>query len=121
MIRHSKLSLATILTVGALAYLSLSVFPGRSLTAAPREQDVKQIYLDKCSVCHGEDGAAKTAKGRKLKMKDIRTPEVQKLTPAEWATVVTKGKGQDMDSFEKELGADTCKKLADYMRDLSKK
>ncbi len=43
------------------------------------------------------------------------------MTPAEWTTIILKGKGQDMDGFEKDLGADTCKKLADYMRDLSKK
>jgi len=54
-------------------------------------------------------------------MKDIRSADVQKMTQAEWNNIVLKGKGDDMDAFEKELGADTCKKLADYMRELSKK
>jgi len=119
MIRNFNISLATIVVAGTLALVPV---PGATARAAAVEQqDVKQTYLDKCSVCHGDDGAAKTAKGRKLKMKDIRLPEVQKLTPAEWATTILKGKGTDMDSFEKELGADTCTKLAAYMRDLSKK
>ena len=96
---------------------------GSLLTAAPAfaQDDVKQVYLNKCAVCHGEDGAGKTAKGKKLKMKDVRQPEVQKLTPAQWADAILKGSGQDMESFEKELGADMCRKLAAYMRELAKK
>ena len=35
------------------------------------QKDAKDIYLDKCSVCHGADGTGKTAKGRKLKVKDV--------------------------------------------------
>jgi mono/diheme cytochrome c family protein len=85
------------------------------------QDDVKQVYLNKCSVCHGEDGAGKTAKGKKLKMKDIRAADVQKLTPAQWTDMILKGDGKDMDGFEKELGADMARKLAAYMRDLSKK
>ena len=82
---------------------------------------MKQVYLNKCAVCHGEDGAGKTAKGKKLKMKDIRAAEVQKQTPAQWLEAILKGSGEDMDAYEKELGVETARKLAAYMRDLSKK
>ena len=111
-----------------LALAGLFVLAGLSawsvLRAAPAavgpQEDVKNVYLDKCSVCHGEDGAGQTAKGKKLKVKDIRSAEVQKLTPAQWADAILKGSGQDMDGYEKELGADMSRKLAAYMRDLSK-
>ena len=91
-----------------------------ALPASAIAQDVKQVYLNKCSVCHGEDGAGQTAKGKKLKMKDIRSADVQKQTPQQWVDAIFKGVGEDMDAFGKELGADMSRKLADYMRELSK-
>jgi mono/diheme cytochrome c family protein len=107
--------------------LSVAIFSAYGLVGAATpvpgavQDDVKQVYLNKCSVCHGEDGAGKTAKGKKLKIKDIRAADVQKLTPAQWTDAILKGSGEDMDGFEKELGAEMSRKLAIYMRDLAKK
>ena len=113
----------TLRWVGFFVLAVLSVYGVLRAMPAPLapQDEVKQVYLNKCAVCHGEDGAGQTAKGKKLKMKDIRSPEVQKLTPVQWADAILKGSGQDMDAFEKELGADMCRKLASYMRDLAKK
>ena len=54
-------------------------------------------------------------------MKDLRSPDAQKLSEAEMIDIVTKGKGKDMDGFEKELGKDTVKSLVTYYRALAKK
>lgn len=87
----------------------------------PPQDDVKQVYASKCSVCHGDDGAGQTAKGKKLKMKDIRSADVQKLTDAKWTEAILKGSGENMAPFEKEINADMAKKLTAYMRELAKK
>ncbi|HEY8714108.1 MAG TPA: cytochrome c [Candidatus Acidoferrum sp.] len=80
----------------------------------------QDVYLDKCSVCHAQDGSGNTAKGRKLKVKNARSPEVQKLSEAEMVEIIGKGKGKDMDGFAKELGDDMVKQLAVYYRSLAK-
>jgi mono/diheme cytochrome c family protein len=77
-------------------------------------------YRDKCAVCHGEDGAGKTAKGKKLKVKDVRET-VKTLTAEQMADGVTKGKDPDMDAFGKELTADQIKQIVAYYRDLATK
>ena len=45
---------------------------------------------------------------------------MQKLTEAEMIDIVAKGKGKDMDGFEKELGRDMVKQLVEYYRSLAK-
>ena len=83
------------------------------------QKDTKDLYLDKCSVCHGPDGMAKTAKGRKLKMKDVQQV-LPKMGADEMIKIVTDGKGTDMDAFGKDLSKDQVKALVDYYRSLGK-
>ncbi len=83
------------------------------------QKDAKDIYLDKCSVCHGADGAGNTAKGRKLKVKNIHET-VGKVSADEMIKAVTDGKGKDMDGFGKELNAAQIKSVVDYYRSLGK-
>lgn len=88
--------------------------------ASAQTKSASDIYLDKCSVCHGADGAAKTAKGRKLKVKDVRETSA-KLSAEQMADIVTKGKAPDMDAFGKEFTPDVVKQLVEYYRGLAKK
>lgn len=94
---------------------------GSSSPASPGPQKTAQdVYLDKCAVCHAKDGSGNTAKGRKVKAKDLRSAEIQKMSDAELIKDVSTGKGKDMDGFEKELGADMVKQLVAYCRTLAK-
>ena len=82
-------------------------------------QGAKEVYLAKCSVCHGADGAGKTAKGRKLKIKDVHET-VGKMSTEEMIKIVENGKGANMDAFGKELGKDQVKAVTEYYRSLAK-
>lgn len=89
-------------------------------TPSMQTKNPADVYADKCAVCHGADGAAKTARGRKLKVKDVRETST-KLSAAQMVDIVMKGKEPDMDAFEKDLGADMAKQLVDYYRSLAEK
>ncbi len=83
------------------------------------QADIKAIFLDKCSICHGEDGTGKTAKGKKLKVKDIHET-VTKESEADMIKIATEGKGKDMDGFGKDYKPDQIKGLVQYYRSLAK-
>ncbi|MEP6714817.1 MAG: cytochrome c [Terriglobia bacterium] len=83
------------------------------------QTDVKALYLDKCSICHGADGMGKTAKGKKLKVKDVHET-LGKMPEAEMIKVVAEGKGKDMDGFGKELKQEQITALVAYYRGLGK-
>jgi len=100
--------------------VSFAAAPVASAAASPAPDSAQDVYLDKCAVCHAKDGSGNTAKGKKVKAKDLRSPEVQKMTDSELTNAIGKGKGQDMDGFEKELGADMVKQLVAYCRSLAK-
>ena len=83
------------------------------------QPDAKDIYLDKCAVCHGADGAAKTAKGKKLKMKSVHETAA-KMKAEEMLKIVQDGKAPDMDGYGKQFSAAQIKALVDYYRGLAK-
>ena len=87
--------------------------------AAWAQNDAKDLYLNKCSVCHGQDGAGKTAKGKKLKVLDVHET-AKKLSADEMIKVVQDGKGENMDAYGKEFSKDQIKALVEYYRGLAK-
>lgn len=107
----------TILTLTTTAALILAMLGSRP---AAQAKTAASIYADKCTTCHGADGKGQTAKGKKLKVKDVHET-VKKLTVAQMEEIVTKGKDPDMDAFGKELGADMVKQITAYYRTLADK
>jgi mono/diheme cytochrome c family protein len=81
--------------------------------------DAKEIFLDKCSICHGSDGTGKTAKGKKLKVKDVHQTATSE-SEADMTKIVTEGKGKDMDAFGKDLTAAQIQGVVAYYRSLAK-
>ena len=56
----------------------------------------KAVYNTSCKSCHGTDGTpnAAVAKMMKVEIKDLKSSEVQSMSEADIATVITKGKGK---------------------------
>ena len=107
--------------VGILVVCLLALVSARNLPAAAADPEVEKVYLGKCAICHGPDGAAKNTMGKKLKVRDVRSAEFQKMTDAQLLEVTLKGKGESMSGFEKTLGKEMCEKLVAHMRALAKK
>src|SRR5207247_8224681 len=106
--------------LGIIWAFAVLVFFQNFTKAAESNEEIKSTYNKKCAICHGADGAAKTAKGRKSKTKDVRAPEVQKMSDEQWYEIIVKGKGENMDGFRKEFTDDQIHGLVQYMRDLAK-
>ena len=114
------LGVAVLLAVACLVFVFVSGTGHTSLASPAPQKSAGDVYLDKCAVCHAKDGSGNTAKGRKVKAKDLRSDEIQKLSDAELIKDVGQGKGKDMDGFQKELGADMVKQLVAYCRSFAK-
>jgi len=91
------------------------------LNVEVRAATTEDVYLDTCAICHGADGAGQTARGKKLKLKDLRSRDVQALTDAQLTEIISKGKGKDMPPYEKELGKDGVAGQVAHLRALAKK
>jgi mono/diheme cytochrome c family protein len=92
---------------------------GASQSHAADDATLK-LYQAKCSACHGADGSGNTTVGKALKLADIRSPEAQKMSDADIATLIAKGKDK-MPANEKTLKPEQIKSLAGYVRELAQK
>jgi cytochrome c6 len=90
------------------------------VSMSARADDSATLFKSKCSVCHGPDGKGDTAMGKKLGAHDFSAPDIQKLSDADLAAIIAKGKNK-MPAYEKTLTADQIKGLVTYIRSLAKK
>ncbi len=101
-----------------LALLTLFLIPLRG-SDKPADSGQK-TYAAKCSICHAADGSGNTAMGKKLKLKDLRSPEVQKQSEAKLAEIIAKGKSP-MPAYGKQLDKKKIDEVVAYLRELAKK
>jgi mono/diheme cytochrome c family protein len=90
------------------------------LAASAMAADGAAIYKSKCATCHGADGAGQTAVGKSMKLRDLRSAEVQKQTDVELTKVISGGKGK-MPAFGKQLTTADVEALVAYIRTLKTK
>ncbi len=101
-----RLSLAILLVCGVMAVCSSSA----------AAQDAAATYKSKCAMCHGADG-----KGGKMGTKDFASPDIQGMTDAQLADIITKGKAPKMPAYGDKLKDSDIKDLVAYIRTLGKK
>ena len=81
--------------------------------------DGAAIYKAKCAMCHGPDGAGQTPMGKNMKLRDLRSADVQKQTDAELVKWIADGKGK-MPAYKGKLSADEINALVAFIRTLKK-
>jgi mono/diheme cytochrome c family protein len=97
----------------AASALSMSL-----LSAAPA--DGADTFKAKCAACHGQDGSGNTAMGRKMKVRDLRSADVQKQTDDELTAIITNGK-PPMPAYSKTLTADDIHQIVAFLRSIAGK
>jgi cytochrome c6 len=87
--------------------------------AALAAADGAALYKAKCASCHGADGAGQTAMGKAMKLRDLRSAEVQKQTDAELFKLTADGKGK-MPAYKGKLTDAEITALVAHMRTMKK-
>ncbi|HEV2721476.1 MAG TPA: cytochrome c [Thermoanaerobaculia bacterium] len=90
------------------------------LAAPAIAADGAAIYKAKCATCHGPDGSGETAVGKSMKLRDLRSAEVQKQTDVELTKIIAGGKGK-MPPFGKQLSTGDVEALIAYIRTIKAK
>ena len=102
------IAIAAVAVIGAATWMF-----GRGETASASGDDLtspRTLYVQNCARCHGSDGKAETALGKKLDAKDI----TGHLSTAKIIRTVTNGR-ENMPSFKKKLTPAQIKAIAGYV------
>lgn len=91
-----------------------------ALPAISRADDASAgLFKAKCAGCHGADAKGETTMGKTLKLRDLASADVQKMSDADLTTLISAGKNK-MPAYGKSLSADQIKGLVGYLRSLKK-
>jgi mono/diheme cytochrome c family protein len=88
--------------------------------AAYAQNEGSTLFQSNCLMCHGADGKGNTPTGQAFKVVNLRDPAVVKMSNAELANVISKGKGS-MPAFGNRLTPPQIENLVSYIRVLQKK
>lgn len=91
-----------------------------ALPAFAAGPDGAALYKAKCALCHGADGSGQTPVGKSMKMPDLRSAEVQKLTDIELTKVISGGKGK-MPAYGQKLTTAEIQSIIAQIRTLNSK
>lgn len=83
-------------------------------------QGAAGLYKAKCSACHGATGKGDTPMGKKIAVRDLASPEVQKMSDDKLTAIIADGKGK-MPSYKKTLKPEQVEELVEYIRRVTTK
>ncbi len=104
----------------AIASMITLVMLAASVAFADSAPGTAEIYKTKCASCHGADGSGQTPVGKSMKIRDLRSPEVQKQTDTELQKIMTEGKGK-MPAYKAKMSIADISSMVAYVRGLAKK
>jgi cytochrome c6 len=81
--------------------------------------DGAALFKSRCAPCHATDGSGSTTMGKNLKIRDLRSPEVQKQSDVQLTDVIAGGKGK-MPAFGRSLSNAQIQTLIAHIRTLKK-
>lgn len=84
----------------AAVLILLAAYP--VVVTAATTSDGPALYKSKCALCHGADGSGQTPVAKSMKIRDLRSDEVQKQTDLELTKIISGGKGK-MPAFGQKL------------------
>jgi cytochrome c6 len=102
-----------------LSVLGIFLVLSAAMAAAQGAGAGKAIFASKCALCHGPDGKGNTSIGKSLKIADLHSDVVQKMSDADLKTVVTNGKNK-MPPFKGKLTDAQMDQVISYIRELGK-
>jgi mono/diheme cytochrome c family protein len=107
---------AGVLFVFIVVAALLFTFSTTSASVAAKEQaGPRSLYVQHCAVCHGSNGKAQTARGRKLEAADLTSADVQSMSTARIIRAITNGR-VGMPSFKKKLSRQQIAQVAGYVQ-----
>ena len=90
-----------------------------ALPAMAAGPDGAALFKGKCVACHGADGSGQTAMGKSMKLRDLKSDEVQKQTDLELMKIISGGKGK-MPAYGKQMTEPDIQALIAHIRTLKK-
>ena len=98
-----------------------------SLAVVPESESMqtntnaRTLYSKHCATCHGNDGRAKTFKGKLKHARDLTDADWQaRVSDERIFNSINNGRGSKMPGFEKKLSESQINALTGYVRQLKK-
>jgi mono/diheme cytochrome c family protein len=117
--KKKNVLVTSVLTV-ALVWLLVGSATVAVAASASGKDPGASTFEEHCATCHAPNGSGDTVVGKSMKIPDLHSAEVQKLSDAQLADVIANGKGL-MPGFKSNLSKDEIDALVKHVHQLAGK